>query len=1179
MFQKASSRLFFIALICLISPLASGQSGGFVIPSFRGDTGADFAYWDLFRNEPSKASNYLYDNPPALLDGLGMDDYGNLTTAFAPRTSLRQTGTSSCFVTSSGALYSFAETIRFEMSYTAPLAVAGEVTNVIFQTQTGGSRLDVNNPRLVYTAITPGGPVSFELPPNFKGLDDPQTGSFGERLVSAFQWNLTGLNVRQFKITFSAPGSSMAFWQAQLDAVVAQPFVQELGYLLSTRSRPLLRFGLPGRIDKNLPPGIDGRFFLQGETLNLLADPTEGWLHTGWWYDSTAFTTSSLPLLFPARDILVTALFAPANYAAWRTRNFNHANATLGTLNDYTNDTVSALLVDHDEDGLTNVGEYAFGSDPYEVDEVRWRPQSLRLEIDGQTYPALRYRTNGAPLSNGDTAFQVQLSTDAGVSWADNTSSPGILLEHSRALQSDGSELVTVRAATPLSAQPDVEFRVAWTAAGVTGTPLTPLPLSISTPAILPAGRVGVVYSAQLMATGGTAPYLWSLSSGSLPQGLSLKADGLISGTALAALSSGAFTVQVADANNVSVTKVLQTTMEPFVISTEPELPRRRVGLAFNSQMSVLGGSTPLDWQVTAGSLPAGLALSREGQLSGTPSEAGASRFTIQVTDANGLAAIKEFTLTTVELVIDTQTLFPGVVGRAYSAMLSGTTGASWSVTGGTLPAGMSLSPSGELSGMPTEAGNREFTVQLTEAGGLAVTQTLSLQVDASLQPPIMNPVSFPQATIGASFMHRISASRYPATYLAVGLPKGLSLNARTGEIRGRPAVTGAFQVQLSARNSSGVSAAVMVSLVIRALSPGLIGSYSALISRDEAVNQQLGSRLQVVTTQGGGYTISLTTGKKVSKGSGFLAANAPHITHHFGSNALVLTLNESAVSGSHGTALVTGWKHAWHGSARPASSRAGYYSLALDLANPDDDGVADIPQGSGYATATVNQAGVARLVGFTSDGQKITGSHAMGSDGQMVFYAVLDAGKGSITGTWKIGADETGAFFENRFTGQLTWLKPRSTARAYGKGFGPIPLKVDGGYLAADARGSRVLGLPLPGVTGLRFHDGGLADSDTDPDLDFTFTDAAKIVMPAVNEAKVSLKLSPASGALSGHFTLLESTPRLVRSKVKFQGQIVRRIAGGPSVAGFFLLPQIPASGQPANRAAILSGGVSLQP
>ena len=69
----------------------------------------------------------------------------------------------------------------------------------------------------------------------------------------------------------------------------------------------------------------------------------------------------------------------------------------------------------------------------------------------------------------------------------------------------------------------------------------------------LPNGTVGQAYSAQLNATGGTSPYTWSVSSGSLPAGLSLSVAGLISGTPTTAGSS-TFAAMVSDASSQSAT-------------------------------------------------------------------------------------------------------------------------------------------------------------------------------------------------------------------------------------------------------------------------------------------------------------------------------------------------------------------------------------------------------------------------------------------------------------------------------------------------------------------------------------------------------------------------------------------------------------------------------------------------
>ena len=140
----------------------------------------------------------------------------------------------------------------------------------------------MQNIRLEFTTAGTGEPTIQSLPPDFKALDDPQTGGFAERLVSAFQWNLTGRGVRDFRLVFAAPGSSMPLWEAQLDVLEGAPFQQQLGYLLVPRALPEVRFGTPGKIEKNLAAGGETRFHLPGAVLDLTATPVDGFVHAGW---------------------------------------------------------------------------------------------------------------------------------------------------------------------------------------------------------------------------------------------------------------------------------------------------------------------------------------------------------------------------------------------------------------------------------------------------------------------------------------------------------------------------------------------------------------------------------------------------------------------------------------------------------------------------------------------------------------------------------------------------------------------------------------------------------------------------------------------------------------------------------------------------------------------------------
>ena len=84
--------------------------------------------------------------------------------------------------------------------------------------------------------------------------------------------------------------------------------------------------------------------------------------------------------------------------------------------------------------------------------------------------------------------------------------------------------------------------------------------LSITTTS-LASGQVGTAYSATLAATGGVSPYTWSVTGGTLPEGLTLSSSGAISGTPTAAVSASSVTFQVADSENPAETKTATLSM------------------------------------------------------------------------------------------------------------------------------------------------------------------------------------------------------------------------------------------------------------------------------------------------------------------------------------------------------------------------------------------------------------------------------------------------------------------------------------------------------------------------------------------------------------------------------------------------------------------------------------------
>jgi hypothetical protein len=177
---------------------------------------------------------------------------------------------------------------------------------------------------------------------------------------------------------------------------------------------------------------------------------------------------------------------------------------------------------------------------------------------------------------------------------------------------------------------------------------INPVPLTITTTSPLTNGTLNTPYIATFTATGGTAPYNWSVSSGSLPSGLTLTSTGILSGTP-AVSGSYSFTIRATDSaaspQNATKPILLQIEIGTLTVATT-SLPSGNVGSAYVFQLAASGGVPPYAWSLGTGPLPAGLALSSTGGLSGTPSSAGGSSPTFSVTDSASHQASTSLPLT-----------------------------------------------------------------------------------------------------------------------------------------------------------------------------------------------------------------------------------------------------------------------------------------------------------------------------------------------------------------------------------------------------------------------------------------------------------------------------------------------------------------------------------------------------
>ena len=489
---------------------------------------------------------------------------------------------------------------------------------------------------------------------------------------------------------------------------------------------------------------------------------------------------------------------------------------------------------------------------------------------------------------------------------------------------------------------------------------ISPSALAITSTS-LAAGQKGSTYSATLQAGGGTPNYTWSIRSGSLPAGLSLNAtNGVISGTPTTAVTSN-FTVQVADSGSPAQTQSAASsiTINPSTLAiTSASLAGGQKGTAYSAGLQAGGGTPNYTWSIQSGSLPAGLSLNAStGAISGTPATPGISNFTVQVADSGSPAqtqsAATSITISPSTLAITSVSLAGGQKGTAYSAGLQaggGVPNYTWSVQSGSLPAGLSLNASnGVISGNPTVAGSSSFTVQVTDSGAPAQTQSAATSITISPSTLAIAPASLASGQKGAAYSAGLQAAggtpNYTWSVQSGSLPAGLNLNASTGAISGTPTAAGSsnFTVQVADSGSPAQTQSTPTSITI---SPATLAITSASLASGQ---------------NGSAYTASLQAG-----------GGTPNYTWSIQSGSLpaglTLSANTGVISGTPTTTGSSNFTVQVADSASPAQTQSATTSI------------------------TISPSALAIASGSLVSGQK-------GS----VYSAVLQANGGTPSYTWSI--------------------------------------------------------------------------------------------------------------------------------------------------------------------------------
>jgi hypothetical protein len=469
--------------------------------------------------------------------------------------------------------------------------------------------------------------------------------------------------------------------------------------------------------------------------------------------------------------------------------------------------------------------------------------------------------------------------------------------------------------------------------------------------------------------------------------------------------------------------------------------------------------------------------------------------------------------------------------------------------------------------------------------------------------PLITSPLALnmPDGKVGEPYSFQVPVDsallRTPATFTAVGLPRGLVIDRVTGLISGRPQTATAAgktaRITITVANGVLPNAAATDDIVISGIASNLVGTWSGPITRG-TLSQGLGGRFDMTIAATGGVSGRITLGTAVhSFAGGFTfdsnnnahtvsftvrrAINQPPLQVSFSLAGSVLTDGE--ISDGTDTVTFEGWRSIW--LAAPATANAvGYvarYHMLLELSDIDDLGDLGIPQGKSFANFSVARDGKFTFAGKLSDGEAITFATYMGPNGQAFLFQALykTTTKGSLL-VDKIVIDSKGNtdVTDNTLSGDATWNRPPNSVSntLYASGFGPVDLDIAGGAYVAPVStiaSPKVLLNLTPGANNasLAVTDAKLEDPETDTDdiaETVSITAASKITVGNTKALGITMTAVPATGAISG--TIKPGT------KVEKLEGLVVPVDGKLLGVGFFLRDDT--SVQPLRR---LSGSFTL--
>jgi hypothetical protein len=440
----------------------------------------------------------------------------------------------------------------------------------------------------------------------------------------------------------------------------------------------------------------------------------------------------------------------------------------------------------------TTIRAYAIG-----LHQALPMPNIGRVDVDienATSSPAVPHPTSTAILSQG---FAI---TGGGADV--HYSGPGNLLWKLEPTQTDSQDFTA-------ASKDQVESDPATITSYVLGIRIKPY-VAPTLPGNPADGVIEKFYSSGFDATGFPPPVV-TLVGGQFPPGLTLQSDGTLIGVPTG--RSRTYGVTVRAVNAVGTAK--KTVRITFRIGEKPGLPSDPadgvLGKSYSSGFDVTGWPTP-DVTLVRGERVPGLTLQSDGTLTGTPTQAGAFRFTVLA--ANEMGIIEKTVTVTITVgvapaapTITGLTNGDGKVSVAFADTDPGTSPiTSYTVTAtddsnanGTRTATGPSSPV-EVSGL-INGDTYEFTVTATSAFGTSPPSASSGRLNVGVGPAL--PGDPADGTVGTSYSSGFNATGAPpptVTQVSGDLPPGLTLN-KDGTLEGTPSQAGSYTFTVQATN------------------------------------------------------------------------------------------------------------------------------------------------------------------------------------------------------------------------------------------------------------------------------------------------------------------------------------------------------------------------------------------